>query len=56
MRAALSAGVPIAEFWRLSLREWRWLSQGGTQAGLAREGLADLMKYFPDKEESDGRV
>ncbi len=27
MRAALAAGLAPAAFWRLSLREWRWLAE-----------------------------
>jgi len=51
MRASLTAGVPVSGFWTLSVREWRWLSQGESRPGLGAGELADLMKYFPDKEE-----
>jgi len=50
LRASLAAGVPVGAFWRLSVREWRWLSMGAGQEKLGREKLADLMKYFPDKD------
>ncbi len=47
LRAALSAGVPTEAFWRLSLREWRWLAGGGA-AGMGEGELAALMSAFPD--------
>lgn len=50
LRAALAAGVAPEAFWRLSLREWRWLA--GTGSGPARRDLEDLMKRFPDRKES----
>lgn len=48
-RAALAAGVPMAAFWELSLREWRWLASGGQAFGIRPAELADLMEQFPDK-------
>lgn len=48
LRAALSAGVPVGEFWSLSLREWRWMAARKT-AGLAERDLVGLMEKFPDK-------
>jgi uncharacterized phage protein (TIGR02216 family) len=52
MRAANSAGVPPRHFWRLSLREWRWLA--GTGARLDRRAFEQLMKNYPDTEETNG--
>ena len=49
LRAALAAGVPVAAFWRLSVREWRWLADGGAALGIRPVELADLMERFPDK-------
>ena len=53
-RAALSLGVSPGvspgEFWSLSVREWQWLvERGGPDNALDREGLAALLKRFPDK-------
>lgn len=56
MRAALSAGVPVTVFWRLSVREWRWLSEGGGAQNMNLGGLAELMQNFPDKETDNGRI
>ena len=47
MRAALSAGIGPEAFWRLSLKEWRWLAHGGD--AMDRGRMADLMGAFPDK-------
>ena len=49
LRAALSAGVTPDAFWRLSLREWRWLAGEGDEA-MSRGRLAVLMGAFPDGE------
>ena len=46
MRSALAAGIRPADFWRLSLKEWRWLAARG--AGLKAGQLAELMAGFPD--------
>ena len=48
LRAALSAGVTAADFWALSLREWRWMA-GSDAGGLRPSELAGLMEEFPDK-------
>jgi hypothetical protein len=50
LRAALSTGIAPEAFWRLSLREWRWLAAQGD--GMSRGRLADLMGAFPDAEEN----
>ena len=49
MQAAARMGVGPEGFWRLSLKEWRMLTQTarGT-APLGREGLARLMEVWPD--------
>lgn len=47
LRAALAAGIGPEAFWRLSLREWRWLSGGGG-AAMNRGRLAALMGAYPD--------
>lgn len=56
MRAALAAGVPVADFWALSVREWRWLSQGAEGQDMGQNGLAELMKIYPDRDENNGRI
>lgn len=49
LRLAATIGVAPEAFWRLSLREWRMLTQAprGT-APLGREELARLMEGWPD--------
>ncbi|MEZ5945914.1 MAG: phage tail assembly chaperone [Hyphomonas sp.] len=55
LRAAIATGIGPEAFWRLSLREWRWLS--GDQGGLSRGTLMMLMSQYPDEQgEGDGRV
>ena len=46
LRAALAAGIAPEAFWRLSLREWRWLAGGGD--AMSRGRLAVLMGAYPD--------
>jgi uncharacterized phage protein (TIGR02216 family) len=50
LRAALAAGLPPEAFWRLSLREWRWIA--GASAGQRRQELEALMQRFPDGKET----
>lgn len=50
LRAALAAGIRPEAFWRLSLREWRWLTADG-QAPL-RPGMQRLMALHPDTNET----
>ncbi|WP_422120042.1 phage tail assembly chaperone [Hyphomonas oceanitis] len=45
-RAALRAGVGPEDFWRLSVREWRWLAGAGE--GMSGTRLGELMAAFPD--------
>lgn len=42
-RAGLRLGLTPDAFWRLSLREWRWLARSGPPA-LGRAELAALME------------
>jgi len=37
-----------AEFWRLSLREWRALAAPPKEHALSRAALIDLAQRFPD--------
>ncbi|MCA8900287.1 MAG: phage tail assembly chaperone [Hyphomonas sp.] len=48
LRAALTAGLSPEAFWRLSLREWRWLAGAGGD-GMGRGRLVGLMDAFPDE-------
>lgn len=53
LRLAAAMGVAPEAFWRLSLKEWRMLTQAprGALGGLGpmgREGLARLMEVWPD--------
>ena len=41
-------GVGPEAFWRLSLREWRALTEDEGPAALARGELARLMEAWPD--------
>lgn len=46
-RAARHAGLAPEAFWRLSLKEWRWLCAAGGDP-LDRARLAELMEMCPD--------
>tara|TARA_R110000824_G_scaffold102471_3_gene243643 strand:+ start:634747 stop:634968 length:222 start_codon:yes stop_codon:yes gene_type:complete len=54
MRSALAAGIGPEDFWRLSLKEWRWLAARG--AGLKAGRLTELMAGFPDEAEGEART
>jgi uncharacterized phage protein (TIGR02216 family) len=47
LRAALAAGLPSEAFWRLSLREWRWIA--AASGGPEQQKFEVLMARFPDK-------
>lgn len=50
MRAAARLGVAPEAFWRLSLREWRWLADvGGVAGAMGRAELEALMAAHPDR-------
>jgi uncharacterized phage protein (TIGR02216 family) len=49
LRLAVAMGVAPEAFWRLSLKEWRMLTQTPRAAApMGREGLARLMEGWPD--------
>jgi len=48
LRTAASLGLGPEAFWRLSLREWRWLTAAEARP-LERGELAALMAAFPDR-------
>lgn len=50
LRLALSLGVAPEAFWRLSLVEWRMLTEAPPSPVLTRSGLADLIARYPDEE------
>ncbi len=43
LRAAMARGVCAQAFWQLSLREWCWLAETGTESGLSRGAFEALM-------------
>ena len=46
-RSALGMGLSPDAFWRLSLKEWRWLTLTPGQA-CAGADLGELMRAYPD--------
>lgn len=50
LRLAAQMGVAPEAFWRLSLVEWRMLTQSSPQLVLTRSGLTDLIARYPDEE------
>ncbi|WP_421736886.1 phage tail assembly chaperone [Caulobacter sp.] len=50
LRLAVRLGVPPEAFWRLSLREWRALTDAPAAPVLTRPGLDALVARFPDQE------
>ena len=53
---AVRIGIAPAEFWALSVREWRWLTRApGQNAPMARSDLEALSELFPDHGEPEHR-
>ena len=48
MRWALAMGVAPGDFWRLSLREWRWLTARPEGGSLGRADLERMAERWPD--------
>jgi len=48
--AALRLNLPPHAFWRLSLAEWRALTEVPAAPVLGRDALAALIARFPDEE------
>ncbi|MEM9938105.1 MAG: phage tail assembly chaperone [Pseudomonadota bacterium] len=46
-RAALRLGLSPQAFWKLSLREWRWLSSS-FEASMDGSTLTEMMEAYPD--------
>lgn len=50
LQAAARMGVAPEAFWRLSLREWRWLTEGPGQAQpLGRSEFERMAETWPDE-------
>lgn len=54
LRLASRLGVTPEAFWRLSVVEWRALTEGFAPADFARDDLDALMARYPDAETQDG--
>lgn len=50
LRLALSLGLPPEAFWRLSLKEWRTLTEAPPAPVLSRADLFALIARYPDEE------
>jgi uncharacterized phage protein (TIGR02216 family) len=50
LRLALRLSIPPEAFWRLSLAEWRALTEAPAAPVLSRDALAALVARFPDEE------
>lgn len=48
LRLAVRMGITPREFWNLSLKEWRVLTQAAGPAPLGRGELETLRARFPD--------
>jgi uncharacterized phage protein (TIGR02216 family) len=49
--AACRLGVAPAQFWRLSLREWRALVAPPADAAMTRARFEALLRLYPDKDQ-----
>lgn len=52
LRLALGLGLPPEAFWRLSLKEWRALTETPSAPVLSRADLSALIARYPDEEPS----
>lgn len=50
LRLALNLGLPPEAFWRLSLKEWRALTEAPPAPVLSRADLSTLIARYPDEE------
>lgn len=50
LRLALALGLAPEAFWRLSLKEWRVLTQAPPAPVLSRADLSALIARYPDEE------
>lgn len=50
LQVAARMGVTPEAFWRLSLREWRWLTAGSVQASpMGRSEFEQMAEAWPDE-------
>jgi uncharacterized phage protein (TIGR02216 family) len=49
LRDALRMGVAPEAFWRLSVREWRMLTDGGGAPAMGRRAFEVLATAWPDE-------
>lgn len=50
LRLALQLGLAPADFWQLSLREWRLLTRSDQAHAMRRSEFEALARRFPDPE------
>jgi uncharacterized phage protein (TIGR02216 family) len=50
LRLAVALGIAPEAFWRLSLKEWRALTQTPPAQVLTRTDLTSLIARYPDEE------
>ncbi|PZR32969.1 phage tail assembly chaperone [Caulobacter segnis] len=50
LRLALSLGLPPDAFWRLSLKEWRALTEAPAAPAPSRADLSALIARYPDED------
>ncbi|MBX9574630.1 MAG: phage tail assembly chaperone [Caulobacteraceae bacterium] len=48
LRTASALGVPPEAFWRLSLKEWRMLTERAGEPTMGRAAMEGLMARWPD--------
>jgi uncharacterized phage protein (TIGR02216 family) len=48
LRAAVAMGISPEAFWRLSLREWRMLTEVSGPGSMGRRELDEMMRAWPD--------
>lgn len=53
LRAAARLGIAPEAFWRLSVAEWRALTEAAQPERLGRSALAALMHAYPDEAGDD---
>ena len=46
LRASLAIGIDPKAFWKLSLKEWRWMARGVAQSAMSRAELMALEKVL----------
>jgi uncharacterized phage protein (TIGR02216 family) len=48
LRTALALGITPEAFWRLSLKEWRMLTERAQAPAMGRTAMEGLMARWPD--------